>query len=116
MLCALQAQRQQTPWLVVGLHRQMVGPTTDPVNVETLARLQADLEDLFLKYKVDLVLQGEEWTPPPNHFGPKRTECWELLHLSEWMPPAWLLLQLGCCVVGSSSQPRWCVGCIDCRP
>jgi hypothetical protein len=36
----------------------MVGPTSDPVNILTLARLQSDLEELFLKYKVDLVLQG----------------------------------------------------------
>lgn len=55
---ALQVDRQRTPWLVVGLHRQMVGPTNDPVNVKTLSRLQGDLEDVFLKHKVDLVLQG----------------------------------------------------------
>lgn len=54
----MQVDRARTPWLVAGLHRQMVGPTTDPVNIETLARLQDDLEGLFLKHKVDLVLQG----------------------------------------------------------
>jgi hypothetical protein len=36
----------------------MVGPTSDPVNVLNLARLQGDLEVLFLQHKVDLVLQG----------------------------------------------------------
>jgi hypothetical protein len=54
----LQVDRVRTPWLVVGLHRQMVGPTTDPVNVENLVRLQGDLEGLFLQHEVDLVLQG----------------------------------------------------------
>lgn len=61
MLCLAadaQVDRNRTPWLVAGLHRQMVGPTSDPVNILTLQRLQADLEDLFLQYKVDLVLQG----------------------------------------------------------
>jgi hypothetical protein len=51
--------RQRTPWLVVGIHKQMVGPTKDPVNVLNQQRLQGDLEDLFLMHKVDLVLQGE---------------------------------------------------------
>lgn len=54
----MQVDRARTPWLVVGLHRQMVGPTSDPVNVLNLARLQSDLEELFFQHKVDLVLQG----------------------------------------------------------
>lgn len=54
----VQVDRARTPWLVVGLHRQMVGPTSDPVNVLNLARLQGNLEVLFLQHKVDLVLQG----------------------------------------------------------
>lgn len=59
LLRAWQVDRRRTPWLVAGVHRQMVGPTTDPVNILTSARLQSELEGLFLKYKVDLVLQGE---------------------------------------------------------
>jgi hypothetical protein len=55
----VQVDRQRTPWLVVGVHKQMAGPTKDPVNVLNQERLQRDLEDLFLKHKVDLVLQGE---------------------------------------------------------
>lgn len=92
----LQVQRQQTPWLVVGLHRQMVGPTIDPVNIENLARLQADLEDLFLKYKVDLVLQGEHQTPTG---WAQNKQCRELLGLFKTMSPAWFVLQPGCCVL-----------------
>jgi hypothetical protein len=59
--CALlQVDRSKHPWLVVGLHRMMAGPTTDPVNVQNMARLQADYEDLFKQHAVDLVLQGHE--------------------------------------------------------
>jgi hypothetical protein len=59
--CAtLQVDRSKDPWLVVGLHRMMAGPTTDPINVQNMARLQADFEDLFKQHAVDLVLQGHE--------------------------------------------------------
>jgi hypothetical protein len=56
----LQIDRSKQPWLVVGLHRMMAGPTTDPINVQNMGRLQADFEDLFKQHAVDLVLQGHE--------------------------------------------------------
>uniref|UniRef100_A0A383W7I1 Purple acid phosphatase C-terminal domain-containing protein n=1 Tax=Tetradesmus obliquus TaxID=3088 RepID=A0A383W7I1_TETOB len=52
--------RARHPWLVVGLHRMMAGPTTDPINVQNMARLQADYEELFKQHSVHLVLQGHE--------------------------------------------------------
>lgn len=58
--CCLQVDRGAYSWVVVGLHRQMWGPTTNTINKLNLARLQADYEDLFMKYKVDLVLQGHD--------------------------------------------------------
>jgi hypothetical protein len=60
LLLLLQLDRSQYPWLVVGLHRMMAGPTVDPVNVNNMLRLQADFEDLFKQHAVDLVLQGHE--------------------------------------------------------
>jgi hypothetical protein len=51
-------RRAATPWLVVGLHRQMVGPTTVPDSIANMARLQGDFEALFKRHGVDLVLQG----------------------------------------------------------
>lgn len=62
----LQVDRRRTPWVLAGLHRQMVGPTSDPVNVKNLARLQAELEGLFLQHRVDLLLQGESCWPARN--------------------------------------------------
>ncbi|KAF8067344.1 PAP1 [Scenedesmus sp. PABB004] len=52
--------RRETPWIVVALHRCMVCPTANPVNVANAARLQADWEELFLDAGVDLVLQGHD--------------------------------------------------------
>jgi hypothetical protein len=60
LLLLLQVDRSKHPWLVVGLHRMMAGPTTDPINVNNMARLQTDFEELFKQHAVDLVLQGHE--------------------------------------------------------
>lgn len=54
-----QVDRSRTPWLVAALHRMVVAPSTDKHDLINMARLQRDLEDLFLQYKVDLVLQGQ---------------------------------------------------------
>ncbi|KAF6260686.1 Metallo-dependent phosphatase-like protein [Scenedesmus sp. NREL 46B-D3] len=52
--------RSKHPWLVVGCHRMMAGPTTNPVNVQNMARLQADYEELFKQHAVDQVLQDPQ--------------------------------------------------------
>jgi len=56
--------RQQYPWVVACMHRMMVAPSTysNPVvgDVENMERLQSDYEELFKKFKVNLVVSGHE--------------------------------------------------------
>ncbi len=56
--------RSVTPWLVVAMHRMMAAPSTWSApyqgDLEVMARLQSDFEQLFFDHQVDVVLQGHE--------------------------------------------------------
>ncbi|GAX76191.1 hypothetical protein CEUSTIGMA_g3635.t1 [Chlamydomonas eustigma] len=56
--------RSLTPWIVVTLHRMMVAPATysKPFvgDLQVEARLQEDYQELFMKYKVNMVIAGHE--------------------------------------------------------
>ncbi|EEY65310.1 calcineurin-like phosphoesterase [Phytophthora infestans T30-4] len=62
-LKAAHRNRDNVPWLIVGMHRPMYtirscGAEGVPNNEYEALNVQAAFEDLFIKYKVDLVLQG----------------------------------------------------------
>jgi hypothetical protein len=56
--------RNITPWVVVTFHRMMVAPATYSApyvgDLQVEARLQEDYQDLFMKYKVNMVISGHE--------------------------------------------------------
>ncbi|KAE8961019.1 hypothetical protein PR001_g30178, partial [Phytophthora rubi] len=66
-LKAADANRDNVPWIIVGMHRPMYtirscGPDGVPNNDYEARNVQEAFEELFIKYKVDLVLQGHVHT------------------------------------------------------
>ncbi|KAK1946267.1 Acid phosphatase [Phytophthora citrophthora] len=62
-LKAADANREQVPWVIVGMHRPMYTVRSCdadgvPNNDYEALNVQEAFEELFIKYKVDLVLQG----------------------------------------------------------
>ncbi|KAE9281789.1 hypothetical protein PF008_g27795 [Phytophthora fragariae] len=62
-LKAADANRDNVPWIIVGMHRPMYtirscDPDGVPNNDYEARNVQEAFEELFIKYKVDLVLQG----------------------------------------------------------
>ncbi|KAG1697990.1 hypothetical protein DVH05_015474 [Phytophthora capsici] len=62
-LKAAEANREQVPWVIVGMHRPMYTIRSCeadgvPNNDYEALNVQEAFEELFIKYKVDLVLQG----------------------------------------------------------
>ncbi|KAL3660848.1 hypothetical protein V7S43_014250 [Phytophthora oleae] len=62
-LKAADANREQVPWVIVGMHRPMYtlrscGADGVPNNDYEALNVQEAFEELFIRYKVDLVLQG----------------------------------------------------------
>ena len=52
------AERDVRPWLVVSGHRPLYAPDFLPGSVGEMKHLRDAVEDLFLKYKVDIYLSG----------------------------------------------------------